>query len=252
MHNCMLIVLNAASRTPRLFYRWNKVFELFREDRWELPLKTQVWQTKSMRCDSCTHTFDISSWHSIELTKQVCANHNITAATEYWKMSSHLQILHYHWIIIKKKPLDLQKKSLFIFWREQIEVGHMGENKNLVRGRFINLYDIIKGWPFKGDGKQNMVRPFSVLYNICEFCRTWDLQNPYWWRNTVRRVSQVEVWSEASRAENSSWICKRWVFIKTSSQSVLAPSNVLHCEFPVICTVENVEAVSHDSFPCHP
>lgn len=33
---------------------------------------------------------------------------------------------------------------------------------------------------------------------------------------------------------------------------MLAPSNVLHCEFPVICTVENVEAVSHDSFPCHP
>lgn len=33
---------------------------------------------------------------------------------------------------------------------------------------------------------------------------------------------------------------------------MLAPSNVLQCEFPVICTVENVEAVSHDSFPCHP
>lgn len=139
-----------------------------------------------------------------------------------------------------------------MFWREQIEVGHMGENKNQVQGLFINLFDIIKGWPFKGDGKQNMVRPFSVLYNIGEFWRTWDLQNPYRWRNTVRRVSQVGLCSEASRAENSSWICKRWVFVKTSSQLVLAPSNVLQCEFPVICTVENVEAVSHDSFPCHP
>lgn len=65
MHNCMLIVLNAVSRTPRLFYRWNKVFDLFREDRWELPLKTQVWQTKSTRCDSCTHV-----WHFV--------------STQYW------------------------------------------------------------------------------------------------------------------------------------------------------------------------